>query len=135
MSLDTKLVKSEMVVDLVTATLKRVELLKRINASFDYHWKVEGKNMLEEWDAFHREISPILINIQGPGTIPIKISLFNRLAYFMYFFGSFYKHNGEKSDETYVMGCYIFLSETIGFVDGDEKFNMEEFFYTAFPKK
>lgn len=56
-----------------------------------------------------------------------------KAAWFIYFFGSFYKYNGESQDRDYVAACYMFLYEILEFKDG-EPFDIEGFFFKAFPK-
>jgi len=88
----------------------------------------------EEWDKFG---GFFLISLETDTTQLIDFSGDeNRLwkaAWFIYFFGSFYKHNGEKGDEGYVQAAYVFLHQVLGFVD-TEPFDFEGFFFKAFPK-
>ena len=132
-------VNTEMLVAMILATNSRVSVLKTLpKKELGYNWLVEKISMLDEWDKFYSELWPLI----SPAGLPEEIELseihFNKAAYFIYFFCSFFKYHGhdlEKNspDSRYVQGGYIYLYKTIKFVDGDEKFSQEDFFFKAFP--
>ncbi len=134
----TFLVKTEMIKGLMPNTDYRVQVSKLISKKQHYHFKVERFNMLEEWDKFHAEFLPRYKDA-ATDFIEVSESVFNKIVYFVYFFGSLYKHNGERPDDKesedgkYVLGSYLFLYETIKFEDGKE-FDWETVFTKGFGK-
>lgn len=128
---------------LVESTNDKVQnVLKNIPERMAFHFKVEQYNMIEEWDKFMPVITTFLSE-QREEEVELPANMFNKVSYFIYFFGSFYKHNGGSDDERYVQVCYLYLKQYVNYedrVDPDETmpaegvFDFEAFFYRAFPK-
>ncbi len=131
-------VKTEMIKGLMPNTDYRVQISKLVDKKQKYHFRVEKLDMLKEWDKFHAEFLP-KYNNATTDFIEVSESEFNKIVYFIYFFGSLYKHNGERPDDKdsqdgkYVLGSYLFLYETIKFTDGEE-FDWAIVFSKAFGK-
>lgn len=88
--------------------------------------------MLDEWDKFYADIWPRIMGNVEEFTI-LSESDFYKSAYFIYFFGSMYKYIVDTSkDEKFVKGCYIYLYQTLKFVDA-EPFDYAGLFFKAFP--
>lgn len=94
-----------------------------------FNFRVEKLKMLDEWTKFVVD-TPLLTVINGD-TFAVSSQVFHKMAYFVYFFGSFYKHNGDKNDEKFVQACYYYIGKYINFRDGEE-FDLTDLFNKGF---
>lgn len=110
----------------------RMEVLKRLPKKLQYHFVVNKRSLIKEWDSFYPNLSESLPAPENKDEILLRQDHYNKLLYFTYYIGSFYKHNGEgDADANFVKACYLILFNTIQFVDGEE-FDYAAFYERAF---
>lgn len=132
-------VKADVTKALVQLIAVRVPVLKSLPLTLAWHFKVESTDLLEEWESFGPVITEFLEKNTEGDSVTLLEPDFNKLAYFIYYMGSFYRLNGDQGekaeDNIFANLCYYFLSEFVGYTAGQEDFDLAEFFYKAFPKK
>lgn len=134
-------VKIKTLSGLLQMTNNRINLLKGVldKKSTTFHFKVDGVNLIDKWTVFYDQVNQLLSSHEpGLDMVILPDNLFHQAAYFIYWVGSFFKHNGSQEvhsdDDVYVKWCYDYLFRVVNFVDG-EPYDMQGFFYRAFPKK
>lgn len=137
-------VEKNLIVALVESTDNKIQhVLKNLPPRMGYHFKVEKLNMIEEWDNFVHAFK-LFLSEQTEEEITLPPDVFNRVSYFIYFFGSFFKHNGGPDDERYVQVCYLYLKQYVNYQDRENPdetmpaegvFDFAAFFWRAFPKE
>ena len=132
-------VKSDLTKALVQLIAARVPVLKALPLSLLWHFKVENVELLDEWDKLFPPLNSFLEENAKGETVILREDDFNKLSYFIYYMGSFYRHSGDQdeksADQIFCNLCYYFLKEYVGYEAGQEDFNISDFFYKAFPKK
>ncbi len=123
------LINTEIAEAVVNGTAMRVPILKNITPGMKYHFKVEDKDILSEWDAFIEEAKSLISSTDKE--IGFEGTLYYKLIYLIYFFGLFFKYNGSKKDAKYAEACYMFVS--MYYSHGSE-IDQEKLFFLAFPK-
>jgi hypothetical protein len=103
-------------------------------------FRIEKKNVLDEWDAFYQQVSDpdfILNNpeIADDAVIILPSDIHAKLCFFLQFFGEFFMYNGDSNDHVYALACLDFFYDNYEHISGDETgpvFDREKLFFDAF---